>query len=162
MSRIDPNSPDIALSVEIQGTPDAVWEAVADPRRIASWSPEASGVSDADATPGPMPVGTSFSGSNRHGLFRWTTRCVVVESTPGESFAFDVSYVGLDVSRWRYAVSAVDGGTLVEEQWWDTRGGLMKLIGLVGTGVADRPTHNERTMRETLDALATDLGRTEP
>jgi hypothetical protein len=162
MSRIDPARPDLAVSVEIGGTPEVAWEAVADPRRIASWSPETSGVSGADATPGPMPVGAPFSGSNRHGIFRWTTRCVVVESTRGESFAFDVSYFGLDVSRWRYAVTPVDGGTRVQEQWWDLRGGLMKLLGLVGTGVADRRTHNERTMRETLDALATDLGRTEP
>jgi hypothetical protein len=28
----------------------------------------------------------------------------------------------------------------------------------VGTGVPDRRTHNERTMRETLAALAADLG----
>ena len=162
MSRIDPARPDVAVSAEIRSAPDLVWEAVADPRRIASWSPEAVGVSGAGSTTGPMPVGTTFSGSNRHGVFRWTTRCVVVESTPGESFAFDVTYFGLDVSRWRYTVAAVDDGARIEEQWWDTRGGLMKLIGLVGTGVADRHTHNESTMRETLDALATDLGRTEP
>jgi hypothetical protein len=98
-----------------------------------------------------------FSGSNRHGLFHWTTRCVVVESRPGEAFAFDVTYFGLSVSRWRYALIAVEGGTRVEEQWWDTRGVTMKAVGLVGTGVAHRQAHNGRTMRATLDALAADL-----
>ena len=162
MSRIDPARPDVAVSVQIRNSPEVAWAAVADPQRTASWSPEVVGVSGAGSMTGPLPVGTRFSGSNRHRIFRWTTRCVVVESTPGESFAFDVSYFGLDVSRWRYSVTPVDGGTRVVEQWWDIRGGLMKLLGLVGTGVADRRTHNERTMRETLDALATDLGRTEP
>jgi hypothetical protein len=33
----------------------------------------------------------------------------------------------------------------------------MKVLGAVGTGVADRRTHNERTMRATLDALAAEL-----
>jgi len=162
MSRIDAARPDVAVSVEIRTTPEVAWQAVADPRRITSWSPEVVGVSGAESTTGPMPLGTTFSGSNRHGVFRWTTRCVVVESTPGESFAFDVTYLGLDVSRRRYTVSPVEQGARLEEQWWDTRGGLMKLIGLVGTGVAHRRTHNQATMRETLDALAADLGRTEP
>ena len=160
MSRLDPSRPDVAVSVEVRATPQAVWDAVADPRRIASWSPEASGVSTDAATDGPMPVGTTFSGSNRHGLFRWTTRCVVVESTPGEAFAFDVSYLGMDVARWRYAIAPVEGGAQVDEQWWDTRGRPMTILGLLGTGVADRRSHNERTMRETLDALAADLERT--
>ena len=162
MSRIDPARPDVAVSVELRASPEVAWQAVADPRRTSSWSPEVVAVSADESMTGPLPVGTRFSGSNRHHIFRWTTRCVVVESTPGESFAFDVSYLGLDVSRWRYTVAPVDGGARIDEQWWDTRGGLMKLIGLVGTGVADRRTHNGRTMRETLDALASDLGRTEP
>jgi uncharacterized protein YndB with AHSA1/START domain len=160
MSDIGSRAPDVSTSVMVRRTPEAVWDAVADPRRIATWSPEAYAVSEDDDGPGPMAVATTFSGSNRRGVHRWTTRCVVVESTPGEAFAFDVSYLGMSVSRWRYALTAVEGGTLVEEQWWDTRGTPMKVLGAVGTGVADRRTHNERTMRATLDALAADLEET--
>jgi hypothetical protein len=90
-------------------------------------------------------------------MFRWTTRCSVVESTPGEAFAFDVTYLGLAVARWRYVITEVAAGSDVAEEWTDHRGLLMKALGLVGTGVADRRTHNERTMRATLDALRTDL-----
>ena len=158
MSSIGTRAPDVSVSVQVRRTPEAVWDAVADPRRIASWSPEAHGVSGHDGAAGPTAVGTTFSGSNRHGVFRWTTRCQVVESTPGAAFAFDVTYLGMSVARWRYALSPVDDGMLVEEQWWDTRGAPMKALGAVGTGVADRRTHNERTMRATLDALAADLG----
>jgi len=159
MSGIGSTAPDISVDTVVRRTPDVVWDAVADPRRIVSWSPEAHGVSDTGSAAGPMPVGATFSGENRHGFFRWTTRCVVVESTPGEAFAFDVTYLGLSVARWRYALSSVDVGTRVEEQWWDTRGAAMKALGSVGTGVADRRTHNERTMRATLAALAADLGK---
>jgi uncharacterized protein YndB with AHSA1/START domain len=151
------STPDVSVDVVVRRTPDSVWDAVADPRRIASWSPEARDVSRTGDVTGAMPVGTTFAGSNRRGVFRWTTRCAVVESTPGEAFAFDVTYLGMAVARWRYELTAVDGGTRVQEQWWDSRGLAMKAIGLVGTGVADRRTHNERTMRETLAALAADL-----
>ena len=101
MSDIGSRAPDVSVDTVVRRTPGAVWDAVADPRRIASWSPEAHAVSDAAGATGPMPVGTTFAGSNRHGFFRWTTRCVVVESTPAEAFAFDVSYFGMAVSRFR-------------------------------------------------------------
>ena len=149
------------MSTWVRRTPHDVWCAVADPRRIASWSPEANGVSGSSEPAGPMAVGRTFAGSNRNGLFRWSTRCLVVESKPGEAFAFDVSYLGMSVARWRYVLTELDGCTHVEEQWWDTRGPVMTAIGVVGTGVRDRRTHNERTMRETLEALAADLERTQ-
>jgi hypothetical protein len=102
-------------------------------------------------------VDVSFSGSNRNGLFRWSTSGRVVESDPGRSFAFDVSFVGLAVSRWRYALTIGSGGVEVVEQWWDRRGPVMKGLGLVGTGVANRREYNEAGMRVTLAALKAGL-----
>ena len=147
--------PDVSVSTVVRRSAPDVWMAVADPARVVSWSPESSGVSGGQ--PGPLPVGTSFSGSNRNGVFRWTTQCRVVESDPGTAFAFDVTFGRLAVSRWRYVLEDRDDGCVVTEQWWDQRGLFMKAIGLVGTGVADRATHNKRTMRETLAALRADL-----
>ena len=146
---------DVRVNVVVNRPPQEVWEAVADPVRIASWSPENTGATA--VADGPLAVGATFGGSNRHGLFRWSTRCAVVESIPGRAFAFDVTYLGLAVSRWRYLVSPADEGCVVEEQWWDRRGGLMKAIGTVGTGVVDRTAHNEATMRRTLEAMRADL-----
>ena len=83
-----------------------------------------------------------------------------MESTPGVAFAFDVTFGGLAVSRWRYAVQGHEDGCVVVEQWWDRRGFLMKAVGIVGTGVADRASHKERTMRATLTALRADLEST--
>ncbi len=147
--------PDLTVSIRVRHPIGDVWAAVADPRRIASWSPEARSTSGASS--GPLPVGSIFHGSNQHGLFRWSTKCVVVESSPGAAFAFDVTFLGLAVARWRYELSVDGDRTLVEEQWSDSRGLAMRAIGAVGTGVPDRRTHNERTMRETLDAMRADL-----
>jgi hypothetical protein len=150
--------PDVTVTALVSRAPQEVWVAVADPARVAAWSPETRGV----ATPGtgPLPVGAAFDGSNSNGIHRWTTRCVVVESTPGVAFAFAVSYLGMSVSRWRYVLTPEGTGTRVEEQWYDERGWPMRVIGTIGTGVRDRRTHNERTMRATLEALRTDLERT--
>jgi hypothetical protein len=147
--------PDVAVSTTVAAAPNEVWTALADPVRIASWSPENTGASGAAA--GPLQVGATFGGSNRNGLFRWTTACAVVESTPGHAFAFDVSYLGLSVARWRYAITPSGDGCLVEEQWWDRRGPVVKAIGIVGTGVVERASHNEATMRQTLAALRSEL-----
>jgi hypothetical protein len=81
----------------------------------------------------------------------------VVESVPGSTFAFDVSFLGLEVARWRYEVRVVDDGCDVEEQWWDHRGTVMRTLGVLGTGVKDRQAHNTRTMTDTLAALKDDL-----
>ena len=143
--------PDVSVRTTIAASAADVWQAVADPRLIVQWSPESTGVRC--ATDGPLPVGTHFSGSNSNGLWRWSTSCVVVESDPGRAFAFDVSFLGLAVARWRYEIAAIPGGVLVEEQWWDRRGRLMTALGVVGTGVRDRRAHNEAGMRATLAAL---------
>ena len=149
------SEPDITVSVLIGCAPEAAWRVVADPSRLADLSPEASGARA--TTQGPLPAGARFSGSNRNGLFRWSTSCVVVESVPGSAFAFDVTFLGLAVARWRYEVRVVDDGCDVVEQWWDHRGIAMWFIGVLGTGVRDRQGHNTRTMTQTLAALKADL-----
>jgi uncharacterized protein YndB with AHSA1/START domain len=148
-------APHVRVTTTVAAPLDVVWAAVADPTRIAGWSPETTRATVPSG--GVLPVGARFDGSNRHGAFRWTTQCVVVESTPGEAFSFDVSFLGLAVARWRYALVLVPEGVCVDEQWWDRRGLLMKAFGTVGTGVADRATHNAATMAATLEALKRDL-----
>jgi uncharacterized protein YndB with AHSA1/START domain len=143
--------PDVTVSTTIRASADDVWAAVADPHRITEWSPESSAVRC--ILDGPLPVGATFSGSNRRGLYAWSTQCRVVESDPGRAFAFDVTFQGMADARWRYEISEVPAGVTVEEQWWDHRGIPLKVIGLIGTGVANRRTHNEAGMRATLAAL---------
>ncbi len=144
-------APDLSVHARIRSSAARVWAAVADPALIAVWSPESTGVRA--SVSGPLPVGATFAGRNRNGIFRWTTRCAVVESAPGEAFAFDVAFLGLSVARWRYSIAAEGDGIVVREDWWDRRGRLMKVLGALGTGVIDRRAHNEAGMRATLEAL---------
>jgi hypothetical protein len=147
--------PDVVVSTTVARSPQEVWAVVAEPSRLVEHSPEAHHVRA--PTTGPLPVGAVFDGSNRNGIFRWTTRCRVVESTPGRAFAFEVTYLGLSVALWRYVLEPDGAGSRVEEQWTDRRGALMTALGAVGTGVADRRAHNERTMRATLESLTSAL-----
>ena len=89
-------APDLQLDVVVDRPPALVWDAVADPVRIAAYSPEASGVAEEGGTTGgPVPVGARFRGSNRNGFFRWSTQCAVVESRPGVAFAAPARSKGL-------------------------------------------------------------------
>lgn len=143
--------PDVSVRTTISVDPLHLWAAVADPRRLTEWSPDSTAVRC--SLDGPLPVGASFSGSNRNGRFRWSTSSRVVESEPGHAFAFDVTFLGLAVSRWRYELTAGPSGVDVEEQWWDRRGPVMRVLGRVGTGVGNRREYNQAGMRTTLAAL---------
>jgi hypothetical protein len=146
---------DVSVVIEAACSPEAAWQLIADPACISRWSPESTQVK-ADCA-APLPVGARFRGLNRHGLFRWSTTSRVVESTEGSAFAFDVTFLGTPVARWRYAITPIAGGCRIEEQWWEHRGRMLKVAGIVGTGVADRAKHNRRTMEATLRAMKSEL-----
>jgi uncharacterized protein YndB with AHSA1/START domain len=153
------NEAEVSVSIDVQCSPDRVWEAIADVSRLATWSPETTGVTTS-AGP-PLVVGDTFRGSNRNGPFWWRTSCKVIESKANETFGFDVTFFGMAVSRWRFTVEPLEGGARVTEQWSDRRGLPMNVMAPLGTGVLHRAPHNERTMRATLDNLKADLENAE-
>lgn len=137
--------------------PEAAYDAVSDVRTVGTRSPETVAVTLRDAAV-PLAVGARFTGHNRNGRFRWSTRCTVTEAEPGKVFAFDVKSGGLAISNWRYEFGpTADGATLVTETWTDRRSPVMYVLSTIVTGVRDRPAHNRRTMRATLDTLRTTL-----
>jgi hypothetical protein len=97
--------------------------------------------------------GAVFKGTNRNGIHRWSTKCTVTDAEPGSAFAFDVGYLGIPVSRWRYDITATDGGCRVTERMWDRRPGWFVKPGGVATGVMDRPTVNTEHIKLTLQRL---------
>jgi uncharacterized protein YndB with AHSA1/START domain len=144
-------APDVNVQMNISGKAIDVWSAVADPRRITEWSPESASVRC--DTEGALPMGATFYGSNQNGRRQWSTKCRVIESEPGRAFAFDVTFKGMAVARWRYEITDGPDGVCVEEQWWERRGVILRLMGSLGTGVLDRRAHNEAGMKATLAAL---------
>jgi hypothetical protein len=142
------------VSIHVDATPDDVYTFVADLPRMGEWSPECyrcSWTGDYQVA-GP---GARFKGYNKRGLRRWTTKGTVVSAEPGRELSFDIrSVFDLPVSRWTYRMEPDGGGgCTLTEAWQDRRGGVMKVLGAVASGVSDRAVHNTDGMRRTLQRI---------
>ncbi len=142
----------VSVERDIRSEADELWACISDIPRMAEWSPEnigATWLGGAD----PGAVGGRFKGTNRHGRKTWSTIGTVVTSDPGHAFAFRVKAGPLAVSEWRFTFTQTGDTTTVVESWTDLRGGLLRRVAPLFTGVQDRGTHNRATMEQTLDAL---------
>lgn len=86
-------------------------------------------------------------------------------AAPGVELAFDIhSVANLPVARWRYRIvpRADDAGCEVTETWEDRRGGVIKVLGGLTTGVWDRAGHNRAGMVTTLERIQRAAERTNP
>jgi len=142
----------VSVRTEIRAPVDQVWAMVADLPRMKEWSPENDGaVWRKGAT--EAAVGASFTGKNRRGSKSWSTVGTIVECEQRRSLAFRVTAGGLKVARWSYLIEPTDAGCQVTETWTDERGGLVKFLGGLTTGVTDRMSHNRDGMEQTLANL---------
>ena len=143
-------------SIEIDASPDAVYALVSDLPAMGRWSPECYRCDWLDGATAAAP-GVRFRGRNRIGVRRWSTHGVVVAAEPGRELAFDVTYMGMAVSRWSYRITPRDGGgCTLTESTEDRRGALVKFLGtalLLGTPGADRTQRNQDTIEVTLARL---------
>jgi len=148
--------PALEASTEISAPPSAVWPLISDLSRMGEWSPECTGARWKGGASGPQP-GARFSGRNRKGAWRWSTKCTVVAAVPQREVAWIVSFFGFSVAYWGYRLGpSPEGGTVVTEQWRDLRtvplfhwGPFVKLV----TGISDRVGTNESNMHATLGRL---------
>ena len=138
----------VRVALDVDAPADRVWALVSDLPGMGRFSPENRGGRWVRGD-GPH-VGAVLVGRNARGLRRWSTRCRVVESVPGRSFAFEVSSLGLPVSDWRYDLEPTDTGCRVTETWTDRRGPLLRTLGVVVTGVGDRRAFVNESMTVTL------------
>ncbi|MDG4858129.1 cytochrome P450 [Streptomyces sp. T-3] len=149
----------VTVQAEIAAPAQEVWAALVDVTRMGEWSPECTGGHWLDGA-ARAEVGARFTGTNRKGQARWTTRCTIVQAQPGRALTWDVK-LGLPLARWSFALTPTEHGTLVEQTWHDLRvgplGGLARRLGEAGLRTGARAEHNERTMRATLTALKRDL-----
>jgi hypothetical protein len=145
----------LSSSREIAAPADAVWALVSDLPRMGEWSPENTGGSWVKGATGPA-LGARFKGANANGKKTWSTDVRVIECEPGRTFAFDVSAVGLPVSRWHYAVEpgSDDGHCVVTETWTDRRGAIARFFGKSASGVDDRESFTRESIETTLTNLA--------
>jgi uncharacterized protein YndB with AHSA1/START domain len=144
----------VQVETAINAEPTAVYELVADLPRMGEWSPECREIrwkGGANST----AVGARFRGHNRNGLHRWITRGVIVAAEPGQQLAWEVSFLGLPMSRWTYEFTATDRGCLVAERWEDRQ---IALTPTVDRGPArhrrtSAPRKERADLRQTLQQL---------
>jgi uncharacterized protein YndB with AHSA1/START domain len=143
----------VSRSIEISAPASRVYDLVSDLPRMGEWSPECYRCDWRDGAT-EAAVGARFTGRNRRGLARWSTTGEVVAADRDRQIAFDVSFLGMPVARWRYEVEPVDSNRVrLTETWEDRRRAPMHLLGALGTGVRDREAHNAAGMEATLQRL---------
>jgi hypothetical protein len=144
-------------SVVIEGvTPEQVWSLVSDVTRTGEWSPENTGSRWRGGATGPV-VGARFQGTNRNGIFLWRTTAVVIAAVVGRRFAFDVSAVGIPVSRWDWSMTPTEGGATVALDWTDRRAGplgtAMRRGGVLFVGATIDRAHVQANIDASLNRL---------
>jgi hypothetical protein len=144
---------EVTVNRVVATTADQLYALVSEVTAMGRWSPETTGCRWLGSATGPA-IGARFRGNNRQGWRRWSTICTVTAAEPGRTFAFEVDFGPLPISRWRYDFEPGDDGCLVTETWTDRRPPWMIRVSPVVMGVKDRAGHNRAGMDTTLANLA--------
>jgi uncharacterized protein YndB with AHSA1/START domain len=103
-------------TVHIEAPPEKIYALISDVTRMGEWSPETYKAEWIDGATGPE-AGARFKGSNKVGIFRWSTRPTVKVAEPGKEFTFETGKPGREDTRWSYKLMAKDGGTDLTESF---------------------------------------------
>ena len=146
-------APTASGQVEIAAPADVVYDLITDLAAMAAVADETTTMrwrKGSSAAPGAV-----FTGVNRNGFRRWSTKCTVAEATPATRFTFDVkAAAGIPVARWQYDIETLpDGGCRVTESTWDHRPGWFRGPAGWATGSPDRTGANTTHIANTLRRL---------
>ena len=95
-------------SIEIDASPEAVFDLVADITRTGEWSPECVSCEWLDE---PGAVGSTFKGRNRQGPVRWSTTARVLVADRPDIFEFATLHRDAPSTRWGYSIESAGGDT---------------------------------------------------
>ena len=98
----------ISAFVEVDASPESVWEVISDVRRMSEWSPECRKIVVIGSP--KQGVGTTFLGVNRRGWAVWPTTSKVVRYEPGKAVAWKTRESG---ATWSYELTPTDSGTSI-------------------------------------------------
>lgn len=110
----------VRAEIQVNATPEALYELVSDLGRSGEWSPECRGGAWVQGEPGQ--VGSIFRGDNVRGtdvvpwapVIRgpWNTESEVIEAVPGRTFRWVIlnSARGRQESVWSYEIEPAAGG----------------------------------------------------
>ncbi len=102
-------------SIEINASPDAVYDLVADLPRMGEWSPENIGGEWQAGASGK--VGDRYVGHNQAGDRSWSVPVMVTVADRGRCFEFVTRPDEGPCVRWTYRLEATEAGTRATEVW---------------------------------------------
>jgi hypothetical protein len=145
-----------AVSIQIDASPQRVWELVSDITNTGRFSPETIAAEWLDGATGPA-VGVRFRGlvkRNGRGPTYWST-CRIIACEPGREFAFVVGVGDSALNTWRYVFEPHACGTRVTESFELTnRLGLRIYWALLGRLRGRTNRHGMQTTLQRIKAEA--------
>ena len=143
-----------SATVHIEAPPEKVYAVVSDVTRMGEWSPETTKCEWLDGASGPA-VGARFKGSNKNGIFRWSTKPRVDAADAGREFAFTTQAGGKDLTKWAYRFEPDGGGTKVTESFemMNNQPGFITFFEKHVMRVKDRKADLESGMEATLQRI---------
>jgi hypothetical protein len=100
------------VRLDIDATPEWLYDLVSDVPRTPQWSPEVIACRWLDGAGGAAP-GARFSARNSKRWFAWSNRPVVETAERGREFAITRTEPGGGTIRWYYRFEPAAGGTTV-------------------------------------------------
>jgi hypothetical protein len=140
--------------IHVDAAPEALYDMVSDVTRMGEWSPETIRCEWIGGATGPAR-GARFKGTNKRGIFRWSTKPEVVAAEPGREFSF-VTHSAGPSTKWTYRFQpAAGGGTeLVESfEMVDPPSKLITFVERRFMGIDDRTADLEAGMQRTLERI---------
>jgi uncharacterized protein YndB with AHSA1/START domain len=105
-----------SASVDIDASPEVVWNLITNVTRMAEWSPECIRAEWVDGASAPK-VGAEFHGYNRLGNVEWDMRCVITTCEPVRHFAFSVPPESPVATLWHFELTPIANGTRLTESF---------------------------------------------
>jgi hypothetical protein len=137
-------------SIEINASPEAVYDLVSDLPRMGEWSPENIGGEWQDG--GSGEAGDRYIGHNKAGDRSWSVPVMVTVADPGKCFEFVTRPDEGPYVRWTYRLEPSGSGTRVTEVW-DVEQLPPALQNLTQAQLDERSRNTEAALATTLAAI---------
>ena len=111
-------------SIDIDASPEAVWDMVVDMERYGEWSSENTGGywrKGADGVPGTGLVGDMFVGVNRRDDQEWKAPVEIVQRDEGQVFGFITGGMEYNIALWQYQVEPNESGGTTLTEYYELR-----------------------------------------
>jgi Polyketide cyclase / dehydrase and lipid transport len=102
-------------SVEVNATPEKVYDTLSDLGRASEWSPMSVGGEWLDG--GTGQVGDWFEGQNRAGKMEWKAKVEITEADRPERFGFWTMGQQANVVHWSYSIEPAGSGAKLTQHY---------------------------------------------